>query len=117
MQWQDARTFPALDAARRARRTPHRYYVIPRRHVVEIIVDAFFVPSEVAGHLTRLYADYVEWWKAETTAERRWFPRDGIGLDHFNDFVHLVVLREHAAWWTTLLNEAAPLTYNRWRAA
>jgi hypothetical protein len=80
-------------------------------------VDGFFVPDDVASRLAGLYRDYVAWWR--TTPERRRFPRDSIGLSDFEnqDFVHLVVLRDHAEWWTRLLNEAAPLTYNRWDRA
>lgn len=113
----DAVTFPGLDAARRARRTPLFYHVTRRPHVTEITVDGFFVPDDVASCLGALYRDYVVWWLA--TPERRWFPRHPIVLSDFEnqDFVHLVVLRDHAEWWITLLNEAGPLTYNRWDLA
>ena len=110
----DALMFPALDAARQARRAPVLYYITRRPHVTEITVDGFFVPDDVASRLDGLYRDYVAWWK--TAPERRWFPGGGIGLSDFDeqDLVHLVVLREHAEWWIKLFNDAAPLTYNRW---
>src|SRR5712692_6745367 len=106
-RWCDAVTFPALDAARRARRTPLLYHVAHRRHTTEITVDGFFVADDMASRLGGLYRDYVKWWL--TAPERRWFPRGGLGLPDFDDFVHLVVLREHGEWWIKLFNEAAPL--------
>lgn len=115
--WRDAEQFPALDAARRARRTPTCYSVLKRKHVVEIAVDAFFVSEDVAERLSGLYGDYLSWWRARTTPERRWFPRHGVGIPDFCDFVHLTVLRQHADWWIRLMNEAGPLTYNRWDRA
>jgi hypothetical protein len=78
------------------------------------VVDGFFIPDDVATRLAGFYADYIDWWKLPTTPERRWFPRGILALPDFNDYVHLTVLREHAEWWIKLLNEAAPLTYNRW---
>jgi hypothetical protein len=115
--WRDAVTFPALDAARRARRTPLLYHVARRPHVTEITVDGFFVSDDVASRLAGLYRDYVAWWR--TAPEQRWFPRHGLGLSDFEnqDFVHLVVLREHDEWWIKLFNGAGPLTYNRWERA
>lgn len=112
--WRDDVIFPTLDAVRRVRRTPLLYYVTRRPHVVEITVDGFFVPDDVASRLSDLYRNYVTWWR--TVPERRWFPRHGIGLSDFEnqDFVHLVVLSDHAEWWITLFNEAAALTYNPW---
>ena len=113
----DAETFPGLDAARRACRTPLFYHLTRRPHVIEITVDGFFVPDDVASRLGDLYRDYVAWWR--TTPLWRWFPRHGVALSDFEnqDFIHLVALREHADWWVTLFNEAGPLTYNRWDRA
>ncbi|MGH6692952.1 MAG: hypothetical protein ACREF4_19975 [Gammaproteobacteria bacterium] len=117
LSFRDAAMFPALDAARRERRTPLMYRVTYKRHVTEITVDGFFVPDDVAARLDGLYRDYVDWWL--TTPARRWFPRAGVGVSDFvnQDFVHLVVLREHTDWWVMLFNDAAPLTYNRWDRA
>jgi hypothetical protein len=78
-------------------------------------MDGFFVPEDVAARLTQLYREYLDWWL--TTRERRWFPRGGVGLPDFVDFVYLPVLREHSDWWIKLFNDVAPLTYNRWDRA
>ena len=112
--WRNSVLFPALDTARQIRRVPLIYQALPRRYVTEIIIDGFFIPATIADRLSSLYAQYVEWWRLPTTPERRWFPKHGVGLSLFEDFVHLVVIREHADWWVNILNEAAPLTYNRW---
>jgi len=78
-------------------------------------MDGFFLPEDVASRLDGLYREYVAWW--QRAPERRRFPRGWVGLSDFEnqDYVRLVVLCEHADWWIKLFNEAASLTYNRFR--
>ena len=111
----DAATFPALDAARLARRVPTLYGVRWGPHVTWITIDDFFVPEDVAGRLFDLYGRYIAWWVQSPA--RRWFPRDGVGNSDFSGPIYVVVLTEHAPWWIRLFDEAGPLTFNRWDRA
>lgn len=77
-----------------------------------IIVDYCHLHGKVADRLRHLYRAYLNWWLDKKTPERKRFPKGGMTITSFRDYIHITVLTEHAEWWVTLMDQAAAFMFD-----